>query len=107
MQIPLLINLDMVGHPEDPANLMIIVEHDIRNHVRTNVAPSMAFANQMTEAAADYTTLKTTLGPIYSSDYMPFDTTATSASGRMKEPMRSSLSHSQRHYRQSRYGLLH
>ena len=73
MQIPLLINLDMVGHPEDPAIPTIIVEHDIRNHVRTNDAPSLAFANQMTQAAADYTTLKTTLGPIYSSDYMPFE----------------------------------
>lgn len=73
MQIPLLINLDMVGHPESPAIPTIIVEHDIRNHVRTNDAPSLAFANQMTQAAADYTTLKTTLGPIYSSDYMPFE----------------------------------
>jgi len=73
MQIPLLINMDMVGHPENPSNPTIIVEHDIGNHVRTNDAPSLAFANQMTQAAADYTTLQTTLGPIYSSDYMPFE----------------------------------
>ncbi len=73
MQIPLLINLDMVGHPENPANPSVIVEHDIRNHVRTNDAPSLAFANQMAQAAADYTTLNTSLGAIYDSDYMPFE----------------------------------
>jgi bacterial leucyl aminopeptidase len=73
MQIPLLINLDMIGHPEDPLNPSVVVERDMGNDVATNDAPSQAFATQMTQAAADYTTIKTSLGPIYSSDYMPFE----------------------------------
>lgn len=73
MQIPLLINLDMIGHPENPADPTIVVEQDLGNDVATNDAPSQAFAAQMVQAAADYTTIKTVLGPIYSSDYMPFE----------------------------------
>jgi hypothetical protein len=73
MQIPLLINLDMIGHPENPATPTIIVERDVGNDVSANDAASQAFAAQMTQAAADYTTIQTALGPIYSSDYMPFE----------------------------------
>ncbi len=73
IQIPLLINLDMIGHPENPANPTIIVERDLGNDSATNDAASQAFANQMAQAATDYTTINTSLGPIYSSDYMPFE----------------------------------
>jgi hypothetical protein len=73
MQIPLLINLDMIGHPENPANPTVVVERDMGNHITVNDAPSQAFALKMTQAAADFTTINTALGPIYSSDYMPFE----------------------------------
>ncbi len=73
VQIQLLINLDMIGHPENPADPTIIIERDIGNDVAANDAPSHNFAMQMVQAAADYTKIKTSLGPIYSSDYMPFE----------------------------------
>jgi len=73
MQIPLLINLDMIGHPEDPANPTIVVEQDTGNVSSTNDVQSQSFAAQMVQAAIDYTAIKTMLGPIYSSDYMPFE----------------------------------
>jgi Peptidase family M28 len=66
-----LVNLDMVGFP--PADGSITVEHDTGNAVATNDAASMAFGAVMAQAAADYTTLPALLGPIYSSDYMPFE----------------------------------
>src|SRR5262249_684979 len=73
IDIPLLINLDMIGHPEDPANPAVVVERDLGNDSPTNDAQSQAFANHMPQPADDYTTIKTSLGPIYSSDYMPFE----------------------------------
>lgn len=72
-QIQLLINLDMIGHPENSADPSIIIERDIGNDVDSNDAPSQNCAMQMVQAAADYTKIKTILGPIYSSDYMPFE----------------------------------
>lgn len=73
VHVQLLINLDMIGHPENPADPTIIIEQDIGNDVAANDAPSQNFAMQMVQAAADYTKIKTSLGPIYSSDYMPFE----------------------------------
>ena len=73
VQIPLLINLDMIGHSMNLSPKQIIVERDTGNDVSSNDAPSQAFANQMVQAAADYTSLGSQLGPIYSSDYMPFE----------------------------------
>ncbi|MFF3942741.1 M28 family metallopeptidase [Streptomyces phaeofaciens] len=65
------VNLDMVGRP--PADGSITVERDLGNAVPGNDAASEAFGAIMAQAAADYTTLPVRLGPIYSSDYMPFE----------------------------------
>ena len=73
MDIQLMINLDMIGHPEDPVHPMIVVERDMGNTTPANDAASHAAASRMALAAATYTSLHTHLGPIYDSDYMPFE----------------------------------
>ncbi|MEU6904814.1 M20/M25/M40 family metallo-hydrolase [Streptomyces coeruleorubidus] len=65
------VNLDMVGRP--PADGSVTVERDLGNSVPGNDAASQAFAEVMARAAADHTALPVRLGPIYSSDYMPFE----------------------------------
>ena len=66
-----LINLDQVGYP--PADLAVIVERDLGNAVASNDAPSQAFGGDMAQMAADYSAMPVQLGPIYGSDYMPFE----------------------------------
>ena len=66
-----MINLDMIGHP--PADGSITVERDTGNAVPGNDAASLALGAVMSQAATDYTTLPVVLGPIYASDYMPFE----------------------------------
>jgi hypothetical protein len=73
MKIRLMINLDMVGHPIDSAQPTIVVESDRGNDVSTNDAASQAAATRMALNASTYTSLRTQLGPIYASDYMPFE----------------------------------
>jgi hypothetical protein len=63
----------MIGHAIDPADPTIVVERDLGNDVAANDAASQTHALQMAQAAADFTTIGTSLGPIYSSDYMPFE----------------------------------
>ena len=66
-----LINLDMIGYP--PANFAIIVERDVGNQVTGNDQASQSFGNVMAQMAADYTSMPVLLGPIFQSDYMPFE----------------------------------
>jgi Zn-dependent M28 family amino/carboxypeptidase len=66
-----LINLDMIGFP--PTDGSITVERDLGNAVASNDTASVAFGSVMAQSAADYTSLPVKLGPIYSSDYMPFE----------------------------------
>ncbi|MGY1761584.1 M28 family metallopeptidase [Geodermatophilus sp. SYSU D00779] len=66
-----MINLDMVGRP--PEDGSVVVEFDMGNLVAANDAASRAFGAVMTQAAADYTDLPIKQGPIYFSDYMPFE----------------------------------
>jgi hypothetical protein len=66
-----LINLDMVGRP--PTDGTVTVERDLGNAVSGNDAASQAFGDVMAQATADYTSLPVKLGPIYASDYMPFE----------------------------------
>ena len=66
-----MINLDMIGHP--PADDSVTVERDTGNAVHGNDSASLALGAVMSQAATDYTTLPVMLGPIYSSDYMPFE----------------------------------
>jgi Zn-dependent M28 family amino/carboxypeptidase len=66
-----LINLDMVGRPLEDGS--VVVESDMGNRVAENDAASQAFGAGMAQAAADYTDLPIKRGPIYASDYMPFE----------------------------------
>jgi hypothetical protein len=66
-----LINLDMIGYP--PADFAIIVERDVGNQVASNDQASQNFGNVMAQMAADYTSMPVLLGPIFQSDYMPFE----------------------------------
>ncbi len=77
--IELVYNVDMVGYP--PANRAIIVERDTGNAVASNDAASVAVGAVIAQLAADYTTLPAQLGPIYASDYMPFEARAYVAVG--------------------------
>ncbi|GHC99201.1 aminopeptidase [Streptomyces violarus] len=65
------VNLDMVGRP--PADGTVTVERDLGNAVPGNDAASHAFGAVMAQAAANHTALPVRLGPIYASDYMPFE----------------------------------
>ncbi|MEX2981255.1 M28 family metallopeptidase [Streptomyces sp. C36] len=65
------INLDMIGRP--PADGSVTVERDLGNAVPGNDAASQALGAVMAQAAASYTALPVKLGPIYDSDYMPFE----------------------------------
>lgn len=65
------INLDMVGRP--PEDGSVTVERDEGNAVPSNDAASQALGAVMAQAAASYTALPVKLGPIYASDYMPFE----------------------------------
>lgn len=71
--IQLMINLDMIGHPSDPTRPAIVVERDMGNEQAGNDALSQSAADRMAMAANTYTTLSVVLGPIYDSDYMPFE----------------------------------
>lgn len=73
MDIRLLINLDMIGHPIDTANPTIIIESDTGNNTAVNDKLSQHFAGQIAKAAAAFTSIQTRFGPIFSSDYMPFE----------------------------------
>ncbi|MFI9203110.1 M28 family metallopeptidase [Streptomyces sp. NPDC053048] len=65
------INLDMIGRP--PADGSVTVERDLGNAVPGNDAASQALGAVMAQAAASHTALPVKLGPIYASDYMPFE----------------------------------
>lgn len=67
-----LINLDQVGYSPS-AQQLAIVERDMGNVVPTNDQDSQAFSQTMEQMAIDYTDLQVMLGPIYGSDYMPFE----------------------------------
>ena len=67
-----LINLDMVGFHADE-NQVCIVERDIGNTHSTNDEHSELLAKNIEENARAYTNVTTLPGPIYDSDYMPFE----------------------------------
>jgi Zn-dependent M28 family amino/carboxypeptidase len=73
LDLRLVINLDMIGHSDDPSHSTIIVERDLGNAQPGNDAASQEAANAMAAAALTYTSLSPKLGPIYDSDYMPFE----------------------------------
>jgi hypothetical protein len=65
------LNLDMVGFPATDGS--IIVERDMGNDIATNDKPSRELVDIIVQMAQAYTKLPTLLGPIYSSDYIPFE----------------------------------
>jgi Zn-dependent M28 family amino/carboxypeptidase len=67
------INLDMVGFPSANGKHIVTIERDMGNAVPTNDKASQNFARIMAQIAVDYTDLDVMLGPIYDSDYMPFE----------------------------------
>lgn len=69
--IRFVINLDMVGLPQQGGTL--VVERDMGNDVRANDRPSQALADDVAALAPLYASAPVMLGPIYSSDYMPFE----------------------------------
>lgn len=78
IEIHRVINLDMVGY--SPLGQQIInIEREIGNtgtpcnKVSSNGKDSEAFAHSMEEIACIYTNLTTIKGPIYDSDYCPFE----------------------------------
>jgi Zn-dependent M28 family amino/carboxypeptidase len=73
LDLRLMINLDMIGHPDHPTQPTIIVERDLGNAQPGNDAASQAAADVMAAAALTYTSLRPKLGPIYDSDYMSFE----------------------------------
>jgi len=66
-----LLNLDQIGYP--PQDRSITVERDIGNQIADNDVASEQFAQILAQAAANHTTLPVRFGPIYGSDYMPFE----------------------------------
>jgi hypothetical protein len=68
-----LINLDMVGFPPADGKHTVTIERDMGNAVPTNDQDSQTFGGMMEQMALDYTDLDPILGPIYDSDYMPFE----------------------------------
>jgi hypothetical protein len=68
-----LINLDMVGFHQTNGKPTVIIERDMGNAVRTNDQDSQTFGEMMERMASHYTNLDVILGPIYDSDYMPFE----------------------------------
>ena len=78
MDIHRVINLDMVGYP--PLGQQIInIEREIGNtatpcnRVSSNDKNSETFAHSMEELVITYTNLTAIKGPIYGSDYCPFE----------------------------------
>jgi len=67
-----LINLDMVGNPQFKEK-KIIIERDMGNKASSNDQESQDFADFLEQIAVDLTDLQVMLGPIYDSDYMPFE----------------------------------
>ena len=63
----------MVGPPSPLNQKKVIIERDIGNIVSSNDSDSQAFGRIMEEAAARYNDLEVNFGPIYDSDYMPFE----------------------------------
>jgi hypothetical protein len=68
-----LINLDMVGSSSAAEKPTFTIERDIGNAVSTNDQDSQSFGQIMEQMAINYTDLDILLGPIYDSDYMPFE----------------------------------
>jgi len=70
LDLRLVLNMDMVGHPVKNGT-SITIEQAMGSS--PNDLASQTYAAKLTALASLYTGLRTSLGPIYSSDYMPFE----------------------------------
>jgi Zn-dependent M28 family amino/carboxypeptidase len=73
LDLRLMINLDMIGYRDASNHPTVIIERDLGNAQPSNDAASQAAGDTMATAALTYTSLSPKLGPIYDSDYMPFE----------------------------------
>ncbi len=73
MPITAMINMDMIGHPMDQAGREVLVESDQGNRRRENDQPSRDLAARLTRHLTTYTKLKAKPGPLYGTDYVPFE----------------------------------
>jgi hypothetical protein len=71
LDVKFVLNLDQVGFPA--ASREIIIEQDLGNTVAGNDQASQALANTLAQAVSDQLNIPVKLGPIYDSDYMPFE----------------------------------
>jgi monoamine oxidase len=71
LRVQRVLNLDMVGHSPRSGAPLIVIEQAMGGTPQD--LQSQAFASEMTHFASLYSSLATRLGPIYSSDYMPFE----------------------------------
>jgi acetylornithine deacetylase/succinyl-diaminopimelate desuccinylase-like protein len=70
--ITLMINLDMIAHPMDDARRELVVEHDPGLRRPENDARSVSWAARLASHVKD-AGLVPVPGPMYGSDYMPFE----------------------------------
>lgn len=73
MNIVLVINLDEIGYPDSKPPWKIIIGEDQGTHMTPENADSHRFARVMKRAALDYTSLRTAIRDIWTSDHMPFN----------------------------------
>ncbi len=71
--IVLVVNIDMVGHPIDAGRRTLVIESDQGNRSPANDESSRRWADRLKEHAGRLGKLDTTPGPMYGSDYMPFE----------------------------------
>ena len=72
-KIRAMLNMDMIGHPTDKNKVEVMVESDRGNRRPENDARSKAYADRMIVAATTFTRLVPKPGPLYGTDYMPFE----------------------------------
>ncbi|MEO0300081.1 MAG: M20/M25/M40 family metallo-hydrolase [candidate division WOR-3 bacterium] len=73
-KIKYLLNADMIGGDIDFVNNTVVIEYDMGNQVDTNNSKSFAFAETLKTIYNLYlSSLNTTYGNIFASDYMPFE----------------------------------
>ncbi len=85
----LYLNADMIGGDIDYVNDAIVVERDEGNSQNSNDYLSHVYADTLAMAFIEYTTLDTEYGPIYASDYMPFEQRGFVTIGVFEEHMNS------------------
>ena len=89
----MLINLDMVGRPPLDCN-SVIIEKDEGNSVQENDRTSCHFGEIMRNMVSQYTNLRAIDGPIYDSDYMPFEALGYAVVGIYDDGQESPIHHS-------------